>query len=309
MARLALLGFSKLAAVCMAVLAITGLYNMGWQVASLDALLFTLYGQAVLWKVGLVILVGMVGLLNAAGLHSGLASLAARLFRRPGSWGQFVPHRMRRSLLVEATGGIGVLFLAAYLGATQPARGPEFNPPAEGAATPSSVTAQVADLLVTLSIKPNLPGQNFVTIGVFDTRRPSPAPINQVEVQFIPPGGQQLVIHRTVNPVGNGRYQFAGDAIDVAGDWQVSVSIHRPGLADTISTFPWTVMPLQSSIAARPVRVSNRRLAPFLNLSAVIIACTLAGTGMYYWLKRRPVQPILPGVFGTITHHRSLRKE
>ena len=42
--------------------------------------------------------------------------------------------------------------------------------------------------MVTLALKPNRPGQNFVTLGVFDTRRPAPAPIDEVAVQLQGPG-------------------------------------------------------------------------------------------------------------------------
>lgn len=77
--------FSPLAALSVGVLIATGLYSMGRQVASPDALITTLYGRALAGKVGLVLLAGAFGLGNALLLHPGLAQpLARRLGRAPG---------------------------------------------------------------------------------------------------------------------------------------------------------------------------------------------------------------------------------
>ena len=70
-------------------------------------------------------------------------------------------------------GALALLLLAATLGAIQPARGFEFDPPAATAVP--TMTTNADDLIVTFALKPNQPGRNFVSLGVFDTRRPAPA--------------------------------------------------------------------------------------------------------------------------------------
>ncbi len=85
LARASLRRFGILAALSVGVLGVTGLYYAGRQVASLDALLTTLYGQALLAKVGLLRRRGAFGLLNA---------MLLRRTRQP----------LRRLLLAEAAG-------------------------------------------------------------------------------------------------------------------------------------------------------------------------------------------------------------
>ncbi len=172
-ARMLLRRFGLIASASLAVLFVTGLYNMGQQVQSLDALLFTIYGRALLIKIGLVLLVGLIGLINASLLHPRVADVIRRLLRRPIGWTLIPTRLVRRTVVVEMTGAIGVVLLAAVLGSSQPALGPEFDPPTEP--TPlETLSENVKDLFVTFSIKPNRPGQNFISIGAFDTRRPAP---------------------------------------------------------------------------------------------------------------------------------------
>ena len=66
--------FGALAAGSLAALLITGLFMSGQQVASLDALLTTLYGRALLLKIGLAAAVALIGLRNAAALHPRVAA-------------------------------------------------------------------------------------------------------------------------------------------------------------------------------------------------------------------------------------------
>lgn len=164
------------------------------------------------------------------------------------------------------------------MGSSQPARGPEFDPlPSEDAA-PQTASSNVADLVVTFSIKPNRPGQNFISIGAFDTRRPAPAPIERVRVRLTSPGGDDK-IDLNADVIGKGKYQITGDAINASGDWQVTVDVQRPGLADAVWSFAWNVMPV-SRLSPRPVQISNQPLAPILNLIAVIAAVVLGSALM-----------------------------
>jgi copper transport protein len=298
--------FGALAAAALAALLVTGLFMAGQQVASLDALLTTFYGRTLLLKIALALGTALLGLHNASVLHSRVAALLRRAVtsprvvsgphslssqdetppplpsqreRGPGGEG-----RLAHTVRFEAAGALTLLRLAAGLSAAQPARGPEFDPPSE-AADVSATTTKAADLVVTLSVRPNLPGRNFISLGVFNTRRPAPAPIEAVVVDLRAPGAggdTQL----PAEAQGNGHYQVVGDALTSAGDWQLTVVVKRPGLPDTVAVLPWTVA--APTAAPRPVLVSNRPLAPGLTLAALLLALLLLGVLAAPWLRRAP---------------------
>lgn len=278
LARVVLQRFGWLASASVGVLIVTGLYNSGQQVASLDALLFTLYGQALLLKLGLVVIVGWLGLINSARLHPRVAAIVQRFIRRPiGS-----PRHPGRTITLEAIGALGLLLIVAVLGSSQPARGPEFDPPDETAL--QTISTNVDSLFMTFSIRPNRPGQNFISIGAFNTRRPAPAPVEQVTVKFTPPAGA-APFDLDADLIGEDKHQITGDMINLPGDWQMTVEARRPGLPVTTWTFAWNVMPA-SALSARPVQVSNQPLEPWLNLAAGLGGLIGGGGVLAAWLRR-----------------------
>lgn len=284
--------FGGLATACVAVLAVTGLYTVGQQVASLDALLATGYGQTLLIKAGVVGGVGLVGLLNSAMLHPRVARLLRRIFFQPVNWKPFSSTYLRQTVTAEALGLGALLLAAAWLGATPPARGPEFDPPPTDILQ-TSFTTQADDLLITLSIRPNRPGQNFITLGVFNTRRPIPAPIERVAVQLQPP--DQIALSLIAEPQSaEGQYQIVGDVINAAGQWPISVTVQRPGLDDATTATVWTVLPTLPS-ARRPVVISNRPLTGWANALALGVGIGF-GVAVVWWrrTKRKPklAQPV-----------------
>ncbi len=278
--------FGFLAAGSLALLVVTGLYKSGQQVASLDGLLNTIYGQVLLFKVELVLIVGLVGLLNAALLHPRLGDGLRRLLRRPVGWKPLNSRYLGRALVIETIGAGGLLLLAAFLTATQPARGPEFDPPpavSDTAAVPS-MTTNVADLIVNLSVKPNQPGQNFLSVNVFNTRKPYPAPFEGVSVRLRSPENGQVISltpdilkvekdkSYNANRYQEGHYQLAGSFINAPGDWDITITVNRTGMEETIANFGWKVLPVQKYVARRPVIISNQPLAPWLNVAALVVA-------------------------------------
>ena len=283
----ALRRFGALAAISLAVLIATGLYNTGQQVASLDALLMTLYGQTLLVKLGLILLVALAALINTAILHPGIGDLVRRFFRRPYKWMPLDLLRLSHTLLIETIAIVIVLLAAATLGATQPARGPAFDPPSETTEFAPSVSKNAADLFVTLAVKPNRPGQNFISVNVHDTRRPAPAPIERVTVQLLSPADPRNPNLLNAEPFGGGRYQIGGGAINMAGAWNISVIVSRRGLPDARMTVPWTVSELTPAVKPRVVLVSNRPLAPVLTLAAIVVAFLMGGVLVALRLRRR----------------------
>lgn len=164
--------FGVVAALSVGVVAATGLYNSARQVASIDAWIVTLYGQVLAGKIGLFLIVGLAGLSNSMLLHPRLAAIVATILRRPVGWTPFRPSHLPAILLAEAGLAVLVFVVSGVLTAAPPARGPEFEPPNSVDKPPSSMSLAADDLLVNLSIRPNKPGLNIVSVNVFNTRRP-----------------------------------------------------------------------------------------------------------------------------------------
>ncbi|MEZ4656117.1 MAG: CopD family protein [Caldilineaceae bacterium] len=229
--------FGRLAALSVAILTVTGLYSMGRQVASLDALMGSLYGQTLLTKVGLMGLVGLIGLLNSALLHprGGAPGLryggAAQVGqcgcahscrgccwpKRWWAWCCWPPsacsHRCRR-------------------------RGPAFAPTQP---VQNELNEVVDDLVVTLDAKPNHPGQNVLTIHVLNTRRPAPAPIAHVTALLAAPVKAAAPSTVEATAIGPDLYQIGGNQFNQAGPWHIDVVVQRPGFPDSTAHFDWRV--------------------------------------------------------------------
>jgi copper transport protein len=142
------------------------------------------------------------------------------------------------------------------------------------------VTGQVADLVDTLSIRPNRPGRNVVTIVVRDTRRPAPAPFTGVSVSFSGPDGS-----RKVYPVVRGAngWTLTVDDIRTAGNWKVAVTVMRDGLSPVTDVHDWAVP--QASDPGRVV-VSAKPLQPALNILAGLGAAAAIIVAIVFVLRR-----------------------
>ncbi len=232
-------------------LVITGLLALGRHVVNVDALLTSTYGRFVLVKSAL--------LLAAAAMA--LATRKALATDRPA--------RARRAVGVEATLLVLALGAAAVLAAGAPARGTQFAPP-EPATASVIETQQLNDLIVSVEVKPNRPGPNFVTIRVIDTRRPAPAPVTGVRLTL--PG-----LTAEARTTADTEWQVAGVQLARAGALDMRVDVQRPGMPVSAAV-RWTT---GGATAAAPPVVSRRRLAPLTTpLGIVLLALVvLAAVG------------------------------
>ena len=260
--------FAWVAGVSVAIVAATGLYSAGAQVASVDALLTTGYGQELIAKTALVVVAGALGLANA------------RLLRR-GS------RRAARIMLAEGAVGLGILLAAAEMTATSPPRGPEFDAPRPVRAP--ALAGRVDDVLISATARPNRSGMNVVSVLAVSSRRPPPAAIDGVTLLVAGPDGERAPRATALAALGAGRWS-GGVRLAEPGAWRMTVAMRRGGRRLT-TTLPWTVAPPDT---ARPVSVSARRLAPLLDRAAALIALALAAGAVALaagWL-RRPIDPL-----------------
>jgi copper transport protein len=266
LARAVLGRFWRVAAPALAALAVTGLYLGGQLIASVDALLLTTYGRALLVKTAIAAIAILFGGANAAALHP---HLRARLLAIAPFIARLIPSTaiMRRTLALEAVAAMGVVLAAAVMGSSAPALGPQFEPePAAVAVVPAAALAD--DLMVTVAIRPDRPGPNFLDLAVLETRRPAPAPITSVRVRLVAPSG--AVQTMTPSATAKGRYLVNDLTLGEAGAWRVEVAISRPGLADTVAALPWSVAPALA--APHAVLVSDASLAPVATPAALLAA-------------------------------------
>ena len=94
-------------------------------------------------------------------------------------------------------------------------------------------------------------------------------------------------------PIGNGRYELAGDSITAPGDWSVKVTIDRPGLPPARLTTPWTVVPSAVPVTPRRIVVSDEPLSPILTAAALLGTILLAAVLAYAGYRRARV-PAIP---------------
>jgi copper transport protein len=260
--------FGGLAALSVSVLALTGIYSAGVDVASPDALVTTLYGRTLIAKTALFLFVGLIGLGNSLLVHSG---------RHSSRW-------LGRGVRLELALASGVVLLAALLTATPPAQA--LRAQAVRKAEPAgqaieSVTA--GDLLVSLSVKPNQPGINFITAGVFDTRRPAPGAVRGVEFAVGSADARKWLAARKVR---NRYWQIAGGQLSRSRRWPISVRIHRSGLPDQLARVSWNLPALRPLTLRDRTVLSSRPLSPLLSRVAVVGALALAAALLLIALRQ-----------------------
>jgi copper transport protein len=262
--------FSLIAVISVGLLTGTGLYSAGRQVASVDALLTTVYGKALLGKVGLVLFIGAIGFVNSMLLHPGVAAVVAKLLRRPAGWTLLSIRQFPILVVAEVSLGIGVLLLTGFLTGTRAPRGIEYTIAPE--AIPNALTEAVDDLIITISAKPNRPGQNVFTVFAASSLRPVPAEITRVILRFRNQEQDMGLVSATADEVEPGRFLVGGSQMSLAGPWQIQVIVRRQGMEDSVATFDWIVAPVGQ---VQPVLISKAPMATPLSIAGVLVLVAL----------------------------------
>ncbi len=236
----------------------SGLFSSAQQVASLDALFFTPYGQILLVKVGLVLLVGLLGLKNMR--------IAEQSTDKEFFW---------RWIAVEGGLMAAVLALTGLLTASAPANTIEYR--LAGVQQPELLSQQVDDLLISFSARPNRPGQNIFTVRANSTLRPAPGEIQRVilRLRYLEQDLGEVTVEAAA--AGEpGKFQAGESAFSLPGRWQVEVLVRRKGLLDSTASFTWVVYP-QGDLP--PVRVAAFPLG-WLALPGALLVLAGAGWGL-----------------------------
>lgn len=282
--------FSWLAGGALAVAGFTGLVALGAQVASVDALLTTSYGESLIVKVGLMVFAAAVGLVNAV-----------VLLRLARDGAQAPSMRVPRLMAIEAALGVGALLAAGQVTASAPARGPEFGAPRPVRAP--LLAHQAADILISATIRPNRVGTNVITVATPNVRRGLGSPVRSASLVARPTLASAGAVATTVplSSVGDDRWT-GGTQLRSAGRWRMSVSVRRADGTRLVAPLAWTVEPADRVV---PVKYSARRVGPIATaaqwvLLGVVAAGLIVLLLVWFRLRRQARAGTLSGSFDAV---------
>lgn len=263
--------FSNFARVSTLSLILTGLYASWLQVGSLEGLITTPYGQALLLKLGL-----LIPLLGLAAIN--LIFTAQGLKRGELLWEK----RLRGLLGAEVTLTIAVLAVVGMMTSTAPARVVQEQKAIDAAnIAPASMIEKTATdgVNVQLEITPGWVGENSFTLTLTDD---TGKPIENASLL-------RLRFNQKTENLGeseirpehwqNGIYIGSGSNLSIPGEWQLRLSIQRPNEFDVLTDFDLTVAP-----PPEPAYVTDA-IAPSLPYRLPILLLTgftAVGTGGFF---------------------------
>lgn len=274
---LVLQAYAAPAAACVALVAITGIALGARQVASADALITSTYGRILLVKVALTATAAALGLRSY---------LQFRGFRRPGPRsapddipddrviGTVVRRQFARRVAVDALTFVLILGSAASLSLGSPPRGPAFAPAQKNGQ--NQIVGQVDGLLLTLDLSPNTVGENWARVAIDDTRRPARAWITDVTLAMTSPSGRVVTARALSRIDSSNRWQLGSIPVTESGQWQLDLTVLRPGLAPTSWHRNW-ITAAPPAVAVPPI-LSDRPWGRTLDLLALLLTvCCIGG--------------------------------
>jgi copper transport protein len=252
----------RLAVVSAATATAAGLYGAGRDLDSVYQLLHTGRGQLLLVQGGLVLAGGWLAL-------SGGARLAGR--RGPARARRSPSRRLLAAGLACALALLASGVLADSADAGEPTRA--------AAASPALHDGRLDDLVVSVSVVPDLPGVNGFTVQVASSRRPAPAPIERVALTY--DGGTGTVVV-PLAAIGSGRF-FGTGTLGPAGVAGLVTMVRRSG-ADVSVPVEWPALGPPLSPQAVP---GVGGLAGLLDVPAWVLAGLAIGLGAWWLVLSR----------------------
>lgn len=231
--------FAVVAGIALTVVGLTGVVQALQRVQTLDNLLNSAYGQALLVKILLI-----VPLVALAAINHFLIRPALARARYPTST-RSVREALRMAMLFRWTVRLEVLFAVAVIAAVgvMTSLGPPVQSSAAAGADSLTLTAPAGDLVTTFTLAPGRPGPNRYTVAVQTSNGPIATNVQQVYLRFTFLDSDLGVAQTVLQPTGNGRFTGQSSDLAVAGRWQGEVIVRRPGHDDVRSTYGFSVTP------------------------------------------------------------------
>ncbi len=184
--------------------------------------------------------------------------------------------------------GIIVIALAGFLASNPPANTPQDR--YIGATQANSLTQTVDDLLVTLAVHPNYPGQNIIDVRAASTRRPAPAEILRVIVHMTYQDDSLGTQSADAALVEEGLYRLGGNYFSIPGPWQIDVVVRRKGIPDLTASFDWNVVP----VVTNPIGIDFLLTRPLWAGAAVLLLLSLGAAWIVFRRKSSDEESPLP---------------
>ena len=215
--------FSVVAGLCVAVLALTGIYS-AWTQVTIPEAMATPYGTALIVKVGLVGAMLLVAAVNLIWVRPRLSGDS-----RAAYW-------LRRLVAVEVVLAVIVLLSVGFLTSLEPARqaASRLGIGVEDSLTFSD-TAEGAE--ITLEITPGRVGPNTIRVRLRDEFG---GPITnatdaRVRLSYLDDDLGETEVSAV--PSGEGEFTLADRVIGIAGAWEVALVVQRPDAFDARTAF------------------------------------------------------------------------
>jgi hypothetical protein len=132
-----------------------------------------------------------------------------------------------------------------------------------------------------------------VTVRVFNTRKPAPAPVRRVSLALQTTAGSGR--HVVLTATRRGEWQTVTRLSPTTA--RLAVSVGRPGLGITTAGFRWRPtrpVALPSAPArSEPTGLSGRRLAPVLEPIAIGGGALLVALLLAFWIRTSALRPRL----------------
>ncbi len=210
--------FSRLAAMAVAAILVTGLFQ-GWrEVGSKDALMSTTYGRLLLVKFLLFGLMVGLGGLSRRWVHARYRVPALRLSPGPGAAAadqdSETVSRLRRTVGAETVVAVIVLVITSLLVAAEPAR--------SALARPFSTELTTDDLLVDVTVDPAKAGPadfHFYTL----TPEGAVADVAEFTASLRLPSADVGPLPLKIEKVAPGHYSAYGSSLPLRGSWELEV--------------------------------------------------------------------------------------
>jgi copper transport protein len=254
--------FSNMALVSVGAIGITGLVSASLRVGTLQALLTTIYGHALLFKQ-----IFVAGLLALAGFNLVIISPRLKRSRLQGDANVPLVKRFGGIVLAEAILGALLLMAVSLLTYLPPAR---INPPAIQALRGS---ARADDLKMDLTITPGDLGENTFKLQLVSNGTPVTT-VKQALLRFtpqsanIPPSEGELIAQ------GDGSYTAKGTYFSLPGGWQVQAVVRRVNKFDAYANFNFSIhKPGEANPAAATPRISG---VLFLMMGLIVVLIAMA---------------------------------
>jgi copper transport protein len=218
--------FSALAILSLALLAVTGIYEAITDVGSLDGLLHTAYGQVLIAKLLIALLMVCLGGYSHFVVWPKIQQNAQDNPAGPG-----ILERFRTLLIVEtALGAILLVWIGLFTSL------PLAN---QDATIPKVIqTVQTDDLTLKLTVTPARVGINTYTLQLSSSANGHPITnTSEVDLVFYPSNPTIPPSQAQLSSLGNGFYSAQGAYLAYEDRWQIRAVVRRPNKFDSYADF------------------------------------------------------------------------